>query len=308
MSQYLNPFLLFRIDAHRQPDTAQVMALAQKLQAHLDAPGATGLVRIGEHSYGRPLIAELLLDWQDDRRREYHRQIALYRKLYNFLEYGHLGLFREPESQAHPLWGDVGFIEFVRPHFERAYTEAVEQAERANDEEALQHLWQHSLPLAGGTNETERDENAFSTGGGGNDSQFEAVLERLREHIARLEALAETRRLGRLSERELLSYLPDKSIEIYNRLPDRYMPLRNQLGDEVRQIAVLLHNEWGRADGAEALVRQGLKLKTDGDLQRSLQAMLAHHHRQGAFRFPLWLLIGLGVMALLFLIQYLTGD
>lgn len=287
--RYINPFLLCQLPI-QEPASATIITNVEELLQAAMRLARHEVARLGSEAFAVGDLERVLSEWKSNQQREFHRTIAGYRKLYNFLEYGHLGLFREPESQTHVCWQDPDFRDFVRPYFELAYADAIDQATRANEQEDLQCLLHHQLPFQAEQQVVEKT--------------YEPVIATLKNNIETLEVLVfEHGSLGRLSERELLSYLPDKSIEIYNSLPDEYTPLRNQLGYGIQQIAIVLNNEWGRNDGAEALVKQGLKLKLDGEVQRNLQAMLAHHRRSGGI--PIWLIIGLGIMVLLFLIQYL---
>lgn len=294
--RYSNPFRLFHISEKQQPDAAVVQQITDRMRL-LYKQALSEPVFIGDHKLEASDLTQMQLEWEAAHLREFHRLVlAEYRKLFNFLEYGHLGLFREPEAQKHHLWENKAFIEFIKPYFLYAYNETLLLAVRQQDVEAVQQLSHHQIPIVTNANTT-------TAANEGNSEEQNQVVEILKNNTADLHNLALLNDLPAMSEREILSYLPDKYIEVFNALPDQFASLRNQLGYEVQNLAVILNNELGRSDGAEALVRQGLKLKLDEKLQRDLEAMLAHH-RRGSF-LPLWLLIGVGVIALLFLIQYL---
>ena len=108
-----------------------------------------------------------------------------------------------------------------------------------------------------------------------------------------------------MSEREILSHLPDKTIELYNLLPEYFAEMRNNIASEIHSLAVVLNNNHGRDDGAEAVLRQGLKLKLDQSLRQALEQLLKQH--KITTQIPTWVLVGGGVILLLFLIKFIEN-
>ena len=92
--------------------------------------------------------------------------------------------------------------------------------------------------------------------------------------IQELKDLQTKKELLHISERELLSYLPNRTIELYNMLPDYFYAARNLIGNEVYRLSIVLTQNFGRSDGASAMLKQGLKLKLDDTVRKNLESML----------------------------------
>ena len=105
-----------------------------------------------------------------------------------------------------------------------------------------------------------------------------------------------------MSERELLSYLPNKTIELYNMLPDYFTGIRNKIGLEIYSLSVVLVQHHGRSDGASAMVKQGLKLKLDDQIRENLEDMLSKFSFKS--QIPTFVWAAIAVVSLLYLIKF----
>ena len=134
--RYINPFRLFSLPEYQFPDEVQIAQVSKRLK-NLQDEAASAPVFYAGFKLDISALATLINEWEDLALRNYHWQLlTTYRKLYNFLEYGHLGLFRNPEAQQHALWADPNFVLFVQNYLDFAYAEALELAVRQRDTEA----------------------------------------------------------------------------------------------------------------------------------------------------------------------------
>jgi hypothetical protein len=106
-----------------------------------------------------------------------------------------------------------------------------------------------------------------------------------------------------ISERELLSYLPNKTIELYNILPDYFNVVRNLIATEIYSLSVVLIQNHGRSDGASAIIKQGLKLKVDESVRKNLESM--HQKFSLKSQVPTFIWVALAAVSLLYIIKFL---
>lgn len=109
-----------------------------------------------------------------------------------------------------------------------------------------------------------------------------------------------------MSERELLSYLPNRTIELYNMLPDYFYAARNLIGNEIYQLSVVLTQNFGRSDGASAMLKQGLKLKLDETVRKNLEAMLGKFSFK--YKVPTFIWVAFLAVAILFMMKYIETN
>lgn len=289
-TSYHNPFSLFSLS----PADAQ-------LQERLSALGTELRSRLASADDAVPVLWQssrlTRAEWfywfdqlHNEQQRQFHAEILQIRSLNNFLEYGHLGFFERDFAEM-PLWQSPDFVQYIRPFFLFQYVEALLQALKTQNEETLQQLQRLPFELA------EEDFVQY----------FDPVKAFLEETASEIKSLSESETLGYLSERELVSHLPDRAIAAYNSLPEYLSEVRNWIGNAIGQIAVYMTVQLGRPDGATALVRQALKLRLDDELRTSLEKLLESHVNNTSRRAPVWLLVGIGVLILLFLLQYLEN-
>ena len=283
--QYHNPFQLFAVEpAELEPKLAAIeQDIRQRLQHIADDAEIVAIrnqrLRKGEWLFWLGQLAE-------PEKLAAHLEIAARRPLANFLEFGHLGFFEQPVDTE--FWGSAA-AQFVRPFFIFQYAEALLQALKTQNERDMELL--QRLPF-------ELTQAEF-------DSYFGEISAYLTRTATDLKALSENQALTYLSERELMSHLPDTTINVYNYLPQQLSGVRNWIGDAVGRIAMYMSVQLGRPDGAIALVRQALKLKLDESLRRDLEQLLTTHKSRN--RTPAWILIGVAAVLLLFFLKYLEN-
>jgi len=62
----------------------------------------------------------------------------------------------------------------------------------------------------------------------------------------------------------------------------------------------------GRTDGAMVMIQQALKLNVDSNLKSDLQKLMVRHKKFG--RPAAWIIVTVGIIALLFLLQYIEKN
>lgn len=230
-------------------------------------------------------VLQLLKELDNYYTRQFHHVIFENKSLLNFLEFGHPNFLRNYQSNTLP--NDSNFINFIAPYFGYQYSDSLLQAIKSQDQKMLQLLSIDSFPLV----------DSFE------DKCYNETNRYVSQTVKELHGLQQKKELIHISERELVSYLPNKTIEIYNMLPDYFNKTRNLIGNEVYNLSVVLLQNYGRSDGASAILKQGLKLKLDKSIQKNLEKML--HQFSFAAKVPPAIWIALAVLSCLFLIKYI---
>ena len=120
-----------------------------------------------------------------------------------------------------------------------------------------------------------------------------------------MDALKDDQRLYIMSERELSMQVSDKSIELYNNLPDYFLPIRDDMAISIKNTSEAMAAQ-GRREGAAVLLKQASKLKLNHTLQKDVK-QLQKQINPLIGKLPLFLMIGLGVIFLLFLIKWIES-
>jgi len=254
MPIYLSPFKLFNLS--KDSSDAVLKANQEKVMRQLRHHSETELVFIGTTKIQKGEVLKLLRELDNFYTRSYHIAIFEYKKLLNFLEFGHLNYFRNDSKVPQPKDGE--FLKFIAPYFGHQYGETLLQAIKTQDKETLSLLSAEALPMVG-----DFEDQCYKYA----NSYVESTITDLKE-------LQSKKELVHMSERELLSYLPTGRIELYNMLPDYFYSARNLIGNEVYQLSVVLTQKFGRSDGASVMLKQGLKLKLDQAVRKNLESML----------------------------------
>ena len=286
MPIYTNPFKLF--DLPLDADEATLKTHQMRVQKGIQHNEATELVYVGHNKLRKDTVLKLLKELANYQTRQYHIVIYKYKKLLNFLEYGHLNYFRT--SQPLGATQNADFFKFIGPYFGYQYGETLLQAIKTQDKETLSLLSETSLPMVGDfEDECYKDANYY-----------------VESTIKELKNLQDKQELSHMSERELLSYLPNRTIELYNMLPDYFYAARNLIGNEVYQLSIALTQSSGRSDGASIMLKQGLKLKLDKTVRKNLESMLGKFSVKS--KFPNFIIIGIAFVAILFMIKYIETN
>lgn len=285
MSIYLSPFKLFNLPLNASE--AVLTANREQISAHIRHNKETEMVYIGNNKVIKSDVLRLLKELDNFYIRQYHIAIHEHKKLLNFLEYGHLNYFR---NNTVATAQDTDFFKFIAPYFGYQYGETLLQAIKTQDKETLALLSSSTLPMVGDfEDQCYRHANSY-----------------VESTIKELKNLQVKQELHHMSERELLSYLPNRTIELYNMLPDYFYAARNLIGNEVYQLSVVLTQNFGRSDGASVMLKQGLKLKLDETVRRNLESML------GKFSFkhkvPTFIWVALLAVAILFMMKYIETN
>jgi hypothetical protein len=284
--QYHNPFRLFNISS-AATDKAAISVLEQRIDKEYAAFGLQETVTYNGTRLKLEELKRCLHELQDPKLETFHLELLKKTELLNFLEYGHLGYFQNNSEHIE----DSGMMEFIAPYFAYQYSEALIQALKVQDSETIALLVNQNLPLS------EANENLY----------FYDTAFYLNDSLKDLEKLKEDPRLFVMSERELALQLPDKVIESYNVLPAYFNELRDSIGLTVRQLAENITIQGGRREGAIVLIKQVLKLNLSNELSKELQSLLKQLN-PGLGRVPLFLIIGTGIILLLFLLKWLETN
>lgn len=286
MSVYINPFKLF--DLPLNVDEGTLRAHKLRIQDRMQHNKETDLVYVGNNQLPKQTVLKLLKELENYQTRQYHVAIYEHKKLLNFLEYGHLNYFRNSQSLSSTQ--DADFFKFIGPYFGYQYGETLLQAIKTQDKETLSLLSATSLPMVGDFEEQCYKHANF---------YVESTIKELKN-------LQERQELNHMSERELLSYLPNRTIELYNMLPDYFYAARNLIGNEVYQLSIVLTQNFGRSDGASAMLRQGLKLKLDTAVRKNLESMLGKFSMKT--KVPNFIIIAVIVIVVLFMMKYIETN
>lgn len=285
MPLYISPFKLFNlpVDATDEVLTANKERYQRVMQHH----PTDEIVQIGSTKLSKQRVLHLLKELDNFYTRQYHVAIYEHKKLLNFMEYGHLGYFKNDPNFNRPV--DSEFLNFIAPYFGYQYGETFLQAIKTQDKETLELLSKASLPMVGDFEEKcYQDANAY-----------------VQHTLKMLKDLQQKEELPHMSERELVSYLPNRTIELYNMLPDYFYTVRNLIGNEIYALSNLLTYDLNRGDGAFVMLRQGLKLKLDDTVRQNLEAMLEKFSFKS--KVPSFIWIGLAVVAVLFMMKYIEN-
>ncbi len=283
MSVYFSPFKLFNLsidssDAIFKSNHDQVIE-----RVKYNSPD--DIVQIGSTKILKSEVLRLLKELDNYYTRQFHIAIFEYKKLLNFLEYGHLNYFRN--SNKVETTKDSDFWKFIAPYFGRQFGETFLQALKTNDKDTLNLLSSESLPMIGDFE----------------DRCYKHANIYISNTIKDLRHLQLENGLLHMSERELLSYLPNRTIELYNMLPDYFTSVRNLIGTEIYSLSVVLIQNHGRSDGASAMVKQGLKLKLDDSVRKNLESMLRNFSLKT--QVPVFIWAALAIVSLLYIIKFL---
>ena len=278
--QYHNPFKIFGLTPKSFNDN-DLNLCSQKLREY--PRDSNNMVYIQGTKLSIDELERLISELRDASKRSLHEELAQHNELLNFLEYGHPGYFKQrkenPENEA--------LMEFVAPYFAVQYSEMLIQALKAQDIETVKLLAEQELPRK------EALENEY----------FYDTKIYLDEQLEEIEALKDNPRIYVMSERELSMQVSDKVIELYNSLPDYFMSIRDEMAISLRNTSQTMAAE-GRREGAAVLLKQASKFKLNKTLQKDVKTLQKQINPLMG-NLPLFIMIGLGVVFLLFLIKWL---
>jgi len=280
--QYYNPFKILGLT----PDTfseSELNSAAEKLPSLQS--DSSGMVNIRGVKINRFELEKLIDELRDTDKRALHIALFHHNELMNFLEYGHPGYIKNRKQYTE----NKALMEFIAPYFAFQYSEVLVQAIKAQDIETLKLLAEQELPLK------EALENEYYY-----DSKFY-----LQELLEEMDRLKDDQRIYIMSERELSMQVSDKSIELYNNLPDYFIPIRDEMAISLRNTSQVMAAQ-GRREGAAVLLKQASKLNLSQPLQKEVKSLQKQINPLMG-KLPLFLMIGLGVIFLLFLIKWIES-
>jgi hypothetical protein len=280
--QYLNPFKILGLTPSNFSESELDIAAEKLLSLPLDS---SNMLNIRGLIIKRYDLDKLIEELRDPAKRALHEELNHHNELLNFIEYGHPGYLKNrkeyPENDA--------LINFIAPYFAYQYSEVLIQAIKAHDIETVKLLAVQELP------QKELLENEYF---------FDAKFY-LEEVLQEMDALKDDQRLYIMSERELSIQVSDKSIELYNSLPDYFLSIRDDMAISLKNTSEAMAAQ-GRREGAAVLLKQASKLKLNQTLQKDVK-QLQKQINPLMGKLPLFLMIGLGVIFLLFLIKWIES-
>lgn len=281
--QYINPFQLFNLDPE-QTELQQIDALQLAVEQEFSAFGAYEEVNYKGSKLPLVQLRTILNELKDIQVFELHKVIHAHKNLLNFLEFGHLEYLKKRVSYKE----DPELMEFIAPFFAEQYSKTLVDALKIEDKETIECLARQDLPR-------------FEEYG---QEYYQAAVQVLDKSLKSLQELQANPKLVYLSERQLGSSLPEKTIELYNLLPDYFVEARDLIARELLKLAEVLLQQYGRRDGALALVHQAQKLNLSPALEAHLKE-LAVRLKPQLRNVPIWVWVVFGSISLYFLIQYL---
>ena len=284
--QYLNPFKLFNLDS-KKVDNKSIEQIRNQIENEYNRYSNYDYVTYNGTKLQIQELKFCLNELNEEGSREFHLQILKDTELYNFLEYGHPDLLNNRSE----IIGNSDYIEFLVPHFAQQISETLLQGIKTENQKAVDLVLKFKLPLV------DQYENFY----------FQDVAEYLKNYTKEFDIDQEDSRWRVMSEREIISTFSDRLIKIINSLPDYFEESRNYMAVELKDFADQLCNKFGRTDAALAILNQALKLHIKTDLKKELQA-IKKIINPGFNKMPLFLIIGMSVVALLFLLKWVENT
>lgn len=284
--QYLNPFKLFNLDS-KQVDNKSIEQIRNQIENEYN--------RFSKYDYvtynGTKLqIQELkfcLNELIDESSREHHIQVLKDTELYNFIEFGHPDILKNRKE----LSGNPDYIDFIVPYFAHQVSEILLQGIKTEDQQLVDLVLDFKLPFL------ELHENLY----------FEDTAEYIKNYTVDFDIEDDDSRWRVMSEREIISTISDRLIKIINTLPDYFNESRNQMAIELKDFSEQLSAKFGRADASQAILKQAAKLKISVDVKNEIRS-LNKQISPGLHKLPLFLIIGMSVVALLFLLKWVENS
>lgn len=291
---YLSPFQLLDLQLGPEGLSSKDLKRAKKrLLAELELSPGQQLQLAGKRLSKNDLL-ELFEQLEDPAERDLHQRIYRHKSLLQFLEYGQLSYLKSGDKLLKQS-GQSDLAQFVAPHFAKQYSEALVDALKAKDLEQIE-----AIPPA----EELLPEQYVA-------ACYQDSYYLIRDHQKRVEELPDKERAPFMTERELLFELEKDSILCYNALPDYFQVTRDAFAETIAEAALDFIRRCNRLDAAKALLGRGKLLQLTEEGERALKE--AKQRIPSSFisfngGIPLWLIIGVGVVALLFLIKFLEDN
>jgi hypothetical protein len=278
--QYHNPFKIFGLTPKSFNDS-DLDLCSQKLREY--PRDSYNMVYLQGTKISINDLEKLISELRDPTYRILHEELFHHNELLNFLEYGHPGYIKHRKDYQE----NQALMEFVASYFAFQYSEVLVQEIKAQDIEMVKLMAEQELP------QKEALENEY---------YYDAKLY-LDEQLEEANSLLNNPRLYIMSERELSMQISDKVIELYNSLPDYFITFRDEMALSLRNTSQTMAAQ-GRREGAEVLLKQASKLKLNQTLQKDVKTLQKQINPLMG-RLPLFIMIGLGVVFLLFLLKWL---
>jgi hypothetical protein len=281
--QYHNPFKIFGLKPGNFDDKDLDAVWNRLISSPRDSSNNLNIQGVKISIFDtEKLISEL----RDPLKRSLHEELFHHNELLNFLEYGHPGYLKHRNDYTE----NEALMNFIAPYFAFQYSEVLIQSLKAQDIETVKLLSQQELPQI----ETLENEYYYDT----------KIY--LNDQLQEMDTLKNDSRLYIMSERELAMQVSDKVIELYNSLPDYFLHMRDDMAVSLRNTSQAMAAQ-GRREGAAVLLKQASKLKLNQALQKDVKSMQKQINPLLG-NLPLFLMIGLGVVFLLFLIKWIEST
>ncbi len=284
--QYHNPYNLFGLEP-RVVSIEKVKTIENTIEKEFANQSQYNYVNYNGTRLQLSELMRVLSELKDAKKLSFHSELFKHNELLNFLEYGHIGYLKHRSEYEE----DKEIMEFFAPYFAYQYSETLLQAVKTRDLETLKLLKAQALPL-----ESENEKLYYY--------DTEHYLE---EELSGYKLLQEDEKLYVMSERELKQQLPENLISIYNNLPEKFSSFRESLADSFIQMAEQMYMRIGRREGADILLKEALKLQLSGEKVKYLKSVLKQLN-PGFGKMPLFLIIGISIIALLFLLKWLENS
>jgi hypothetical protein len=284
--QYLNPFKLFKVDS-KEVDDKSIELIRNQIENEYNQYSKYDYITYNGTKLQIQELKFCLNELLDEAIREYHIQILKDTELYNFIEFGHPDILKNRKE----LNGNPDYIDFVVPYFANQISEILLQGIKTEDQQLVDLVLDFKLPLL------EIHENLY----------FENTADYLKNYTVDFDIEDDNSRWRVMSEREIISTISDRLIKIINTLPNYFDDSRNQMALELKEFSEELSAKFGRADASLAILKQALKLKISAEVKNEIRS-LNKQISPGLNKLPLFLIIGMSVVALLFLLKWVENS
>ncbi len=256
---YLNPLsaLGLRPDQLRQaPDKEWLKKEKKRLLAEFEL-NQDSVIELKGQTIDRTTVLKLFESLEQNDQWDWHLRVFQQPKLLAFLEESSLALFYSGDItllQAEP----DGFRAFIAPHFAAAFNERLFHAFRQKDEEEIQIMVTHLLPIPS-THHA---------------ACFKDTYRHLHSKIVEIEAHTQQILDGATPKTEVQDWIDEMLISILNLLPEYFQGIRDRYAVALEELAIAVHNIHQRASLGIIVIRQGLKLTLMEATRQRLQHIL----------------------------------
>jgi hypothetical protein len=279
--QYINPFTLLQIQNVDLVTNQEIQKKIDDFFSSVDVKN--NWVLLGSHKVHQDHILKYKREFTHVESLEIHRVILKDDHLFQFLELGQLDIFHKTEFHYEPQ-----LIQFITGYFAFQFSESLLKALEKKDLEQINLLCNCS-DLPGVTD----FEHLY----------FQSSLQWLDDKNDELEKELDQVSWFSKSEREIQHIITEEDIHFMDHLPSLFDSYKRDFYYILVHFAHRLKQEGGRTEASEIILKSLSKINFGPELNEELSKAQSSLSKN-KWRMPLFLAIGIGVIVLLFLIQW----